>query len=493
MSKTLYTNNATTTLAASAVAEATSSLTVATGTGSRFATPSSDNDEWQALTLTDGASIEIVHLTGRTGDVLTVTRGMEGTTALDWSIGAVLEGRITASMMSRLVQMDVAGTCAEDADQYSLLAAPDVNSGTGLSLAEGTVYAGDTVVSQDGLVVGVVAVGGDLPVGYSTTLNSVVGDTATPAGGVVLRLFRRNPYAATALGRSVLVGYQGVAVGASAIAHKNALAVGTNAHALANGGICVGGSSLALAEYGLALGGEAESGGGFSVALGYGAQTNLPYSLVTRAIPTLPPEGSGLASGIRESVSSPVIIGSHHIDLGQVPAWAADTYYRVGQCVRPTTANGLQYVLGTGSATTAIGTEYLSDTNEPEWPLAGENVSVGANEYWIAIDPFAGLSLEIPYDMILFVDEVGFVCETYASVSANPYVSVGTVESPTLLANNVQLSQITAAGMRHTITPTSKIGLTGSLQFKLVTKATGTNSKFHGRFYVRGFVFSKLE
>lgn len=99
MGKQLYKNNATSTLAAGAGAAATA-LTLEAGGGDSFASPSSG--DWQMITVTSGSVIEIMKMTARTGDVLTVVRAQESTTAAVWAIGAKVEARLTAAMLGRL-------------------------------------------------------------------------------------------------------------------------------------------------------------------------------------------------------------------------------------------------------------------------------------------------------------------------------------------------------------------------------------------------------
>lgn len=100
MGKRLFTNNARSTLA-SGISDVATTLTVATGDGAKFASPSAG--DWQDITLDDGVNIEIVHLTARSGDVLTVTRAQEGTTGVAFSTGAKVEARFTAGAANSMV------------------------------------------------------------------------------------------------------------------------------------------------------------------------------------------------------------------------------------------------------------------------------------------------------------------------------------------------------------------------------------------------------
>lgn len=97
----LFSNNATSTLA-SGIASGATSLTVVSGHGALFPNPVAP--DYATLTLsqagTGESSWEEVILTSRSGDVLTVVRGAEGSTAAAWVTGDKVELRITAAMLN---------------------------------------------------------------------------------------------------------------------------------------------------------------------------------------------------------------------------------------------------------------------------------------------------------------------------------------------------------------------------------------------------------
>lgn len=96
----LYSNNASTTLSASITNVATS-LSVAAGSGSEFPALSGSDYFYATLTNTAGA-IEIIKVTARTADTMTIVRGQDGTTALAWASGDIIELRITKAMLDDL-------------------------------------------------------------------------------------------------------------------------------------------------------------------------------------------------------------------------------------------------------------------------------------------------------------------------------------------------------------------------------------------------------
>lgn len=103
----LYTNNASTTLASSILSGATS-ITVASGGGALFPNPTSPDYFLVTLQGISGTPIEIVKCTARTGDVLTVVRGQEGTTPSAFSASDKVELRITAGVMQAAAQTGLA-------------------------------------------------------------------------------------------------------------------------------------------------------------------------------------------------------------------------------------------------------------------------------------------------------------------------------------------------------------------------------------------------
>ena len=101
----LFANNAASKLAAAVTIGATS-LTLTTGEGAKFpAITGSDNF---LVTLVGGTassetSWEIVNVTARAGDLLTIVRAREGTAAAAWAIDTPVELRATAGTLASLV------------------------------------------------------------------------------------------------------------------------------------------------------------------------------------------------------------------------------------------------------------------------------------------------------------------------------------------------------------------------------------------------------
>jgi microcystin-dependent protein len=94
----LVKNNAFSTLASGITAIATT-ITVAAGTGSRF--PAAGGADYFYATLIDTSNnLEVVKVTSRSTDTLTVVRGQDGTTGRIYSSGARIELRVTAALLA---------------------------------------------------------------------------------------------------------------------------------------------------------------------------------------------------------------------------------------------------------------------------------------------------------------------------------------------------------------------------------------------------------
>jgi hypothetical protein len=108
----LYANNASA-LLISDLLVADTTITLAPGAGDQFPLPDAgDPDSFSMLTLEDvGGNIEIVQMTERSGDILTIVRGQESTTPAGFATGSRVEARLTAGSLDNFKQVT---------DQYEL-------------------------------------------------------------------------------------------------------------------------------------------------------------------------------------------------------------------------------------------------------------------------------------------------------------------------------------------------------------------------------------
>lgn len=104
MGKFLFSNNASTTLAA-AISNTATAVTVASGTGALFPNPAGGN-HFRATFVKNGApgTYEVVDVTVQATDTFTITRAQEGTTAVNWAVGDFFNLFPTAGGMSSFSQ-----------------------------------------------------------------------------------------------------------------------------------------------------------------------------------------------------------------------------------------------------------------------------------------------------------------------------------------------------------------------------------------------------
>lgn len=103
----LFENNAWGTLAAT-ITDAATSLTLTAGQGARFPTPTGDDYFLLTLIALDGGGAEsaweIIKVTARSTDTLTIVRAQDGTTAVGWNAGTRCEMRVTQGTLDNFAQ-----------------------------------------------------------------------------------------------------------------------------------------------------------------------------------------------------------------------------------------------------------------------------------------------------------------------------------------------------------------------------------------------------
>lgn len=108
MVQILFTNNAQSALALPISVGATS-VTLTSGGGALFPNPTAPDFFTMTFANSGGTLREIVNVTSRAGDVLTIVRGREGTTALAWNAGDLALGLLTAATINELFTEQVGG------------------------------------------------------------------------------------------------------------------------------------------------------------------------------------------------------------------------------------------------------------------------------------------------------------------------------------------------------------------------------------------------
>jgi hypothetical protein len=149
----LFSNNASAVLNAELTAVATT-LVLNSGQGSEFPAPVAG--QYFLATITQFSSEttwEVVRVTARTGDTLTIERAQESTTAQLWPIGSKCEMRVTAGMLAAMANSGSAAivvsgptsVVANSGAAYTILAKDAFFAYAASAAAGSAVLAGDTI------------------------------------------------------------------------------------------------------------------------------------------------------------------------------------------------------------------------------------------------------------------------------------------------------------------------------------------------------------
>lgn len=190
----LFSNTASATLASSISTSATA-ITVSTGMGAMF--PTITADTFFMATLTDSSNnLEIVKVTNRVADVLTVVRAQEGTTARAYAAADKIELRIPASVLNGFAQLDGTQTFTgvktfTAANAYGTPASITLTNATGLPVATGISGLGTGVAtllatpSSANLAAAVTDETGSGALVFATSPTLVTPVLGTPASGIL--------------------------------------------------------------------------------------------------------------------------------------------------------------------------------------------------------------------------------------------------------------------------------------------------------------------
>ena len=126
ISTQLYVNNAKSVLA-TGISPSDTALIVTTGTGGLFPSPSAG--QFFLVTLEASGVYEIIKVSSRTGDTLTVSaRAQEGTTANTWPASTPVEVRLTAGAITKFLRAQDKLFDLASVDLLSTPAASDANT-----------------------------------------------------------------------------------------------------------------------------------------------------------------------------------------------------------------------------------------------------------------------------------------------------------------------------------------------------------------------------
>ena len=270
----LFSNNVDTQLSAP-LTNVDTSATLADGSG--LNTPT--GGDYELLTLIAGTDVEIVRMTARTGNTITITRAQEGTTAIAWGTGARIFADVTAGSLAGMF-----------ANQSTASQAVAVGAGS-------EAGANSVAVGYEAVITGVGATG--------VGLQCYADENEAAAFGL---------YAWAASPSSVAVGPNAHA-GGMAGAGTAAVAIGSAAGADGAGGVAVGASSGADGLNSVAAGAQADVSAARGIAIGWQSDND---------------GADGIAIGQRAWVTGAdgVAVGSDSRSVASAVAIGADAYAR---------------------------------------------------------------------------------------------------------------------------------------------------------------------
>lgn len=187
--------------------------------------------DFELLVLEAGSTIEVVRITARTGNEITITRAQEGTTAQPWSTGARAFSGVTAGTLGSLV--------ANQTEQANSLA-----------------LGGASVTVQSSVSIGpsAQAINGNDSVSVGNTARAWAGNTVAVGRSALAQGLNASAFSAF----SAAYGANDLAVGANAIANNGgSVAVGEYAYAGGNRSICIGADTYADGQQSVAIGADA--------------------------------------------------------------------------------------------------------------------------------------------------------------------------------------------------------------------------------------------
>lgn len=158
----LIANNAGGTLASGITAAATS-VTLSAGQGVLF--PALTAPDWFPATIFNaGGTFEIVKVTGRTADTLTIVRAQEGTAASAFLTADKIDLRMTAAVIANKLDKDTGGTVSGP-----------VTFGSTLAVGGACAVTGGLMVGGSASVAGTFMAGGAVTATGTTTINGAAG------------------------------------------------------------------------------------------------------------------------------------------------------------------------------------------------------------------------------------------------------------------------------------------------------------------------------
>ncbi len=180
----IFSNNAATTLAV-AIDAVVTQLTIVDATF--FPSPSVDDPCKITLQDVDTGAIEICNCTNKSGNVLTVVRGRESTSAISFPIGAIVHHRLTAENLNNFTQELKNTGVGEGEIGRDVAAGPIANlktlqAGTNTSIQNG---ADEVTINSDDTDLGNIPAANQVTITSSTGGDTIISGAVSGTAGVM--------------------------------------------------------------------------------------------------------------------------------------------------------------------------------------------------------------------------------------------------------------------------------------------------------------------
>lgn len=409
------------------------------------------------LTLDDGeGTTEIVHVTGATGNDLTIERGKEGTTDAAWPTGTTVEMRVTAESVTSLQEVD--------SEKEKVVIVATSTSPETIALGSGsTITETNEWDSYGSILLGSYS---SIDDAYESVL---LGSYA---------FIRAGSNAAVAVGAFADVkgdsNTQGMAIGAYATSSSPVggfgftCAVGTGSSAEGSQSYSTGPYAVTKSDYSMAAGSNAKVLLSSDRASSFGADAEVKDNAP-----------SAMASGDSATVSAGAARAIAH---GYQATAGAPESVSLGSRASSGITGGLVI-----SALSYVPSSYPSATGMSATAATRQS----ANQVVVATDPLdltdgtSAVTLDLPTDTMFFIAAIDVVIVGSDTPGGTPEISVGpddVTPAAYLAATPVGKS---AVGGRETHSPLVSDGVTS---LRVATTTAGSGTTYQAKIVIRGYV-----
>lgn len=418
------------------------------------------------MTVVDGVitATEIVRMTGRAGNVCTVVRAQEGTTAQAWAAGTRVIAASTAGTYGAFLQNSSTHAQGIAVDDHRI----SRGAFQGYASAQGQ-WAISMGVNSDADGIHALAIGGDFTgaKGYSTALGSQARAYGARAVSVGWAAQNNEADRTTLVGaltftnttNSTLIGYD-------ALANRNdAVAVGSEAVVQQVGGVAIGRSAFVYGNTDIGFGGGAGTHG---VAVGF--QSNIGFTSGNNGIGCVAVGGFSFVS---ENSSGAIALGYQSEVEELCPhSMAIGTTYV--ETERTCQIAALPAVPRNWNAYT---------TSDAAWAMCAPTTVIMSDV--VDLKTVADVTAPIWDGVRFFPEEVGLIITAAAGVTGQPTIRFGTTGTLDKLLAATATTGLDAAHKRERFQTLASSDGESSLTAGVTVGATATT--LTGRFYWKGF------